>query len=229
MSFGATATLARPNHGSKAIVADPALSATSRHTARRPRRDGRCAGRSSRAPACRARVMRAPRRRAGDGARPRDRHRRHRLHGSALVEQFVRERQHVVVIDKMVNGKHADLAHLSAPDIRLVVADVRSRRPSPRSSPPPGRFPSRLPRGAPFAACSGRRSRRNAGGTLSLLEAALAAGVPRFVHVSSSEVYGPAQVPQMDEDHPTGRPPSMAPRSSAARPTPGRSMRPTAW
>ena len=42
----------------------------------------------------------------------------------------------------------------------------------------------------------------NAGGTLALLKAARSAGVDRFVHVSSSEVYGTAQRVPMDEDHP---------------------------
>ena len=43
----------------------------------------------------------------------------------------------------------------------------------------------------------------NASGTLVLLEAARRAGVQRFVHVSSSEVYGTAQYAPIDESHPT--------------------------
>lgn len=43
----------------------------------------------------------------------------------------------------------------------------------------------------------------NANGSLCVLEAARAAGVGRFVHVSSSEVYGDAQCAPMTEDHPT--------------------------
>jgi UDP-glucose 4-epimerase len=43
----------------------------------------------------------------------------------------------------------------------------------------------------------------NATGTLLLLEAARRARVQRFVHVSSSEVYGTAQSAPMDESHPT--------------------------
>jgi UDP-glucose 4-epimerase len=43
----------------------------------------------------------------------------------------------------------------------------------------------------------------NATGTLRLLEASRAAGVPMFVYVSSSEVYGTAQWIPMTEDHPT--------------------------
>src|SRR6185503_3170205 len=43
----------------------------------------------------------------------------------------------------------------------------------------------------------------NATGTLQLLEASRAAGVPKFVYVSSSEVYGTAKWVPMTEDHPT--------------------------
>lgn len=45
--------------------------------------------------------------------------------------------------------------------------------------------------------------RVNAEGTLLLLEAARQAGVRRFVHCSSSEVYGTAQYVPMPEEHPT--------------------------
>ena len=43
----------------------------------------------------------------------------------------------------------------------------------------------------------------NATGTLVLLSEARRAGVQRFLHVSSSEVYGTARHVPMDEDHPT--------------------------
>jgi UDP-glucose 4-epimerase len=43
----------------------------------------------------------------------------------------------------------------------------------------------------------------NATATLQLLEASRRAGVKRFIHVSSSEVYGTARSAPMDEDHPT--------------------------
>jgi UDP-glucose 4-epimerase len=43
----------------------------------------------------------------------------------------------------------------------------------------------------------------NAEGTLILLEEAQRAGVERFVHVSSSEVYGTSRYAPMDENHPT--------------------------
>jgi len=43
----------------------------------------------------------------------------------------------------------------------------------------------------------------NATGALRLLSAARRSGVRRFVHISSSEVYGTARYAPMDEDHPT--------------------------
>lgn len=43
----------------------------------------------------------------------------------------------------------------------------------------------------------------NAEGTLLLLGSALKSGVRRFIHISSSEVYGSALYAPMDEDHPT--------------------------
>lgn len=43
----------------------------------------------------------------------------------------------------------------------------------------------------------------NASGTLVVLREAKRAGVARFIHVSSSEVYGTAQTTPMDEGHPT--------------------------
>ncbi|MGQ9687826.1 MAG: GDP-mannose 4,6-dehydratase [Desulfobaccales bacterium] len=42
----------------------------------------------------------------------------------------------------------------------------------------------------------------NCGGTLNLLEAARRRGVERFIHTSTSEVYGTAQYLPMDEQHP---------------------------
>ena len=46
----------------------------------------------------------------------------------------------------------------------------------------------------------------NATGTLAVLDAARAAGVARFVHVSSSEIYGPARTAPMAEEHPAFSP-----------------------
>jgi UDP-glucose 4-epimerase len=123
--------------------------------------------------------------------------------GSALVERLVADGERVVVIDNLANGKRDNLAHIPAERVRLVVADVRD----------PARFRSELSAAHTVyhLACLGLRHSLhaprenhevNATGTLNLLEAARAAGVLRFVHVSSSEVYGSAQTMPMTEDHP---------------------------
>jgi len=56
----------------------------------------------------------------------------------------------------------------------------------------------------------------NAGGTLNLLQAARQAGVARFVHTSTSEVYGSAQYTPIDEQHPlVGQSPYSASKIAA--------------
>ncbi len=124
--------------------------------------------------------------------------------GSALVERLVRDGEHVVVVDNLVNGKRANLAHLPAGGVRLIIADVRR----------PQDFEAELQaaRTVFHLACLGVRHSLhspaenrdvNEGGTQRMLEAAHAAGVSRFIYVSTSEVYGSAQTSPMSEDHPT--------------------------
>jgi NAD dependent epimerase/dehydratase len=71
--------------------------------------------------------------------------------------------------------------------------------------------------GIPYSYASPRQNLdTNAGGTLNLLEAARAAGVRRFVHTSTSEVYGTAQYVPIDEDHPlVGQSPYSASKIAA--------------
>lgn len=71
--------------------------------------------------------------------------------------------------------------------------------------------------GIPYSYESPRQNLEvNALGTLNLLEAARAAGVGRFVHVSSSEVYGTAQYVPIDEAHPlVGQSPYSASKIAA--------------
>jgi UDP-glucose 4-epimerase len=124
--------------------------------------------------------------------------------GSELVRQLVSSGQQVVVIDNLVNGKRENLDDCPSGMVTLIEADLRDLveiRPHLREA-----------RVVYHLACLGARHSLhspienhdvNATGTLHLLTAARAAGVPRFVHVSSSEVYGTAiQVP-MTEEHPT--------------------------
>ncbi len=124
--------------------------------------------------------------------------------GSALVEHLLRSGERVVVVDNLTNGKRANLERLPAERLRLIVADIRA----------PERYRGELAAAHTLfhLACLGVRHSLhaprenhdvNATGTVAVLEAARAAGVPRFVHVSSSEVYGPAMISPMDESHPT--------------------------
>lgn len=124
--------------------------------------------------------------------------------GSELVSQLAAAQYHVVVIDSLVNGKRANLEHLDPEQVRLVETDIRNYDALPE-----------LLRNVDVVfhlACLGVRHSLhdpienhevNASATLKLLEAARRAEVPRFVYVSSSEVYGTARWVPMSEDHPT--------------------------
>lgn len=124
--------------------------------------------------------------------------------GSALVRQAVADGDSVVVVDNLVNGRVENLAGLPANRCQLVEEDVRVTATL-----------APLLDGADAVyhlACLGVRhslhsphenAAVNAEATLYLLAAARAAGVPRFVHVSTSEVYGTARWAPMTEEHPT--------------------------
>ncbi|MBU6424605.1 MAG: GDP-mannose 4,6-dehydratase [Chloroflexota bacterium] len=123
--------------------------------------------------------------------------------GSELVRRLVARGARVTVIDDLSTGKRENLAGLPADAVRFVEGDIRD--------PAMG---AHL-RGAAVVyhlACRGVRHsihapgenhEVNALGTLRLLLAARDAGVERFVHVSSSEVYGTAKWVPMTEEHPT--------------------------
>jgi UDP-glucose 4-epimerase len=124
--------------------------------------------------------------------------------GSELVRQLVDRGHHVVVIDNLVNGKLDNLAGMPSDRVVLVERDIRDLD----SIVPHLREASVVY----HLACLGvRHSLRapienhdvNATGTLRLLQASREAGVPRFVYVSSSEVYGTASSVPMTEEHPT--------------------------
>src|SRR4051794_26185544 len=124
--------------------------------------------------------------------------------GSELVRQLAAGGAPVVAIDNLVNGKRENLVHASSGRVTLLEHDIRDV----------GAYAAVL-READIVyhlACLGVRHSVhspfenhdvNATGTLRLLEGSRAAGVPRFVYVSSSEVYGTAQRVPMSEDHPT--------------------------
>jgi UDP-glucose 4-epimerase len=122
--------------------------------------------------------------------------------GSELVRQLS-EALPVVVIDNLANGKRENLAGAGG-RVALIECDIRDQ----------AAYAAAL-RDAQVVyhlACLGVRHsvhspaenhEVNATGTLRVLEASRAAGVPKFVYVSSSEVYGTAQRVPMTEDHPT--------------------------
>lgn len=125
--------------------------------------------------------------------------------GSEVVRQLAVESGYrVVVVDNLVNGTRENLADLPPAQVTLVETDIRN-------------IDALTPilREASIVfhlACLGVRHSLhspgenhavNATGTLGLLEACRGAGVPRFVYVSSSEVYGTARWAPMTEDHPT--------------------------
>lgn len=124
--------------------------------------------------------------------------------GSELVTQLAAKQYSVIVVDNLVNGKRANLAHLDPEQVCLVKADIRDRDTM-----------AQLLRNVDIVyhlACLGVRHSLhdpfenhdvNASGTLGLLDLARRAGVPRFVYVSSSEVYGTARWAPMTEEHPT--------------------------
>jgi UDP-glucose 4-epimerase len=122
--------------------------------------------------------------------------------GSELARQLARRGDRVRVVDNLANGKRENLDAVG-PHVELVIQDVRDV----------GRM-EQLLRGIDIVfhlACLGVRHsihspsenhEVNATATLNLLAAARAAGIKRFVYVSSSEVYGTARWAPMTEEHP---------------------------
>lgn len=120
--------------------------------------------------------------------------------GSELVRQLIATGRRVVVLDDLSTGKRVNLAGLDLLLVHASVCDAQAL--------------AACMAGAErvfHLACLGlRRSLHdpqgghlvNATGTLLALEAARRASIQRFVHVSSSEIYGSAQSVPMDENHP---------------------------
>jgi len=128
--------------------------------------------------------------------------------GSELVRQLAARGERVVIIDNLVNGKRENVADVLSRDVTLHVSDVRDS-----DAVVPHLREARI---VFHLACLGVRHSVhsphenhdvNATATLTLLAAARHADVPRFVYVSSSEVYGgvestPIHGDAISEDHP---------------------------
>ena len=122
--------------------------------------------------------------------------------GSHLVDAL--SSHDVVVLDDFSTGHRRNLAqHETRSNIRIVEGDLRDRELLDRLLPSIDVVFHLACRGVRHSIGNPRENHEiNATGTLTLLEAASAAGVQRFVHVSSSEVYGTARTVPMDENHP---------------------------
>ncbi len=123
--------------------------------------------------------------------------------GSELVRQLAARGERVLVVDNLVNGRRENLEGLPA-NVTLLVEDVRNLDAL--------SVLLRETRIVYHLACLGVRHSVhspaenhdvNATATLRLLAACREAEVPRFVYVSSSEVYGTALWTPMSEEHPT--------------------------
>ena len=124
--------------------------------------------------------------------------------GSELVRQLAARGERVLVVDNLVNGRRENVAGVLSDRVVLSPTDIREievLRPHLRQA-----------KVVYHLACLGVRHsvhaphenhEVNATATLRLLSACREADVPRFVYVSSSEVYGTARWTPMTEDHPT--------------------------
>lgn len=124
--------------------------------------------------------------------------------GSEMVRHLAVRGERVLAVDNLVNGKREHLAGVLDDRVRLAEQDVRDL----------GALAPALGEASVVyhLACLGVRHSVhaplenhdvNATATLRLLDACRAAQVPKFVYVSSSEVYGTARQMPMTEDHPT--------------------------
>ena len=124
--------------------------------------------------------------------------------GSELVHQLADYGHEVIVVDNLANGLRENLNDIFNKNVKLEVVDILDLKKM-----------ADLMVGIDIVyhlACLGVRHSIhspyenhlvNADATLKLLELARAAKVGRFVHVSTSEVYGSFQYVPMSEDHPT--------------------------
>jgi UDP-glucose 4-epimerase len=122
--------------------------------------------------------------------------------GSELVRQLLSHGARVTIVDNLVNGRRDNLAGLLGEHCELIVGDVRDVDLM-------GRLMADIDIICHLACLGVRHSLHsplenhevNATATLGLLRLARSIGVPRFVYVSSSEVYGLTRhVPLAEED-----------------------------
>jgi UDP-glucose 4-epimerase len=125
--------------------------------------------------------------------------------GSHVVDLLLGEGGSVRVIDNFINGKIENISHhRKNTRFELIKGDIRER-----ASVKKAIYGMDI---VFHLACLGVRHsikypyenhQVNAEGTIIVLQEARKAKINKFVHCSSSEVYGPAQYVPMDETHPT--------------------------
>ena len=123
--------------------------------------------------------------------------------GSHLVDALQNCR--VRILDDLSTGRTANLASAcQRPDVSLIRGDIRDRECVAKALDGVDAIFHLACRGVRHSIGNPLENHEvNATGTLVLLSEARRAGVQRFLHVSSSEVYGTARQVPMDEDHPT--------------------------
>jgi NAD dependent epimerase/dehydratase len=138
--------------------------------------------------------------------------------GSHLVERLLADGAEVRALVRYTSGGGEGWLSEVAGDVEVVHGDVRDpdqMRSLTRDCETVFHLAALI--GIPYSYVSPRQNLDvNAGGTLNLLEAARASGVRRFVHTSSSEVYGTAQTVPIQESHPlVGQSPYSATKIAA--------------
>ena len=123
--------------------------------------------------------------------------------GSEVVRQLAARGERVLIVDNLVNGTRANVEDVLSDSVSLLELDIRDL-----DALAPHLSRAHL---VYHLACLGVRHSVhsphenhdvNATATLRLLAACRERGVPRFVYVSSSEVYGTAKWAPITEDHP---------------------------
>lgn len=124
--------------------------------------------------------------------------------GSELVRQLAERGERVVIVDNLASGKRENVADVLSDSVTLLTTDIRETGALARILPEVHTVYHLACLGVRHSVHSPEENHEvNATATLRLLMACRAADVPRFVHVSSSEVYGTAKWAPMTEDHPT--------------------------
>ena len=122
--------------------------------------------------------------------------------GSELVSQLAAAGWRVTVLDNLTAGSWSNLDGIEP--VERVTGDVRDSRCLARILPGVSTVFHLACLNLRHSLHAPRETHEvNATGTLQLLEAARASGARRFIHFSSSEVYGPAQNLPVGENHPT--------------------------